>query len=225
MGKHPNPKPPLHPVRKTDRLHRGRVSASGALYFVTLVTAGRLPWLRETASAKAALAVLQAWQAESDGAILAATIMPDHVHVLFRLGEKLNAGRCVARWKTQIKKQSGFAGEWQRDFWEHRVRENERWEDYGFYMFLNPYRAGLVGAGETWPWWWVPKVGDGEPGAVELHPYDGHDGRATNQPLLRPGQARISHFAFLEMLDARGAPPSDWLALPAAKFQGLALGE
>ena len=84
--------------------------------------------------------------------------MPDHVHVLFELGSRLDVGRCVSRWKTAGRKASGYAGAWQRDFWEHRLRKGESWEDYGLYLLLNPYRAGLLSSNEVWPGWWVPEV-------------------------------------------------------------------
>jgi len=83
--------------------------------------------------------------------------MPDHVHVLFVLGIRLDVGRCVSRWKTEGRKSSGYAGAWQRDFWEHRLRNDEPWEDYGLYLFLNPYRTGLLVRNEAWPGWWVPE--------------------------------------------------------------------
>jgi REP element-mobilizing transposase RayT len=132
---------PLHPERKTERLHLGRISAAGARYFVTLVTKARKPWLASPEFARRTIEALRAWHEKGDGRILAATIMPDHVHVLFELGEKLGVGACVGYWKSHVLKVVGYAEDWQRDFWEHRVRDDERWEDYGLYIFLNPYRA------------------------------------------------------------------------------------
>jgi len=29
-------------------------------------------------------------------------------------------------------------------------------EAYGFYVFMNPYRAGLCSMSERWPWWFCP---------------------------------------------------------------------
>jgi putative transposase len=144
------------PKRQTERLHLGRVSAKGAVYFVTFVTANRTPWLAMAAAADAVLGAINAWHEEGDGAVLAVTVMPDHVHVLFALGEGLDVGRCVSRWKTVGRRVSGYAGEWQRDFWERRVRGDESQEDYALYILLNPYRAGLAKRGEAWPWWWAP---------------------------------------------------------------------
>ena len=83
-------------------------------------------------------------------------VMPDHVHVLCIPGKKLTIGRCISRWKNQTTRASGYAGKWQRDFWEHRIRSSETIEDYGLYMLLNPYRAGLVAAGCSWLGWWLP---------------------------------------------------------------------
>jgi REP element-mobilizing transposase RayT len=144
------------PRRQTERLHFGRVSAKGAVYFVTFVTANRTPWLATAAPATAVLGAIRAWHEEGDGAVLAATVMPNHVHVLCVLGDRLDVGRCVSRWKTVGRRESGYAGEWQRDFWERRVRDDESSEDYALYILLNPYRAGLAKRGEAWPWWWAP---------------------------------------------------------------------
>lgn len=145
------------PRRLTERLHAGRVSATGAVYFVTFVTAARTPWLTAPAAANAVLTAMREWHDEGDGSVLAATAMPDHVHVLFSLGARLDVGRCVSRWKAVGRRMSGYAGKWQRDFWERRVRDDESWEDYGLYIFLNPFRAGLAKRGEPWPWWWAPE--------------------------------------------------------------------
>ena len=147
-----------------------------------MVTAHRQPWLTQPASARAVLSALQSWHVAGDGRIFAATVMPDHVHVLFELGQTLTLGRCIARWKAESRRHIAYAGGWQRDFWEHLVRTDESWEDYGLYLFLNPYRAGLARAGDAWPWWWTPERGlfrfaaaldaSGAPLAAWLEDYD-----------------------------------------------------
>ncbi len=144
------------PDRKTDRLHKGRVSVVGARYFVTMVTRHREPWLTASNAGGPGLAVLRNWHAEGRGRVLAASIMPNHGHILFELGPALTVGQTVARWKSAMRKAAGYAGEFQRDFWEHRVREIEDEEDYALYIFLNPYRAGLLAVECTWPGWWTP---------------------------------------------------------------------
>jgi len=83
--------------------------------------------------------------------------MPDHVHVIFTLGTKLSAGQCVGQWKSDARRAMVYRNDWLRDFYEHRLRADEPVEDYALYVFLNPCRAGLIGADETWPWWWAPE--------------------------------------------------------------------
>jgi putative transposase len=149
--------PGQRPVRQTDNLHKGRISAAGALYFITMVAQDRKPWLADARTRGVTLAVLQAWHAEHQGAVLAATVMPDHIHVLFTLGQKLTVGQTIARWKSATRKEIGFTEDFQRDFWEHMLREAEDIEDYALYIFLNPYRAGLLPVGRSWPGWWAPE--------------------------------------------------------------------
>ncbi len=121
-----------------------------------MVTQDRTPWLRDPKSATAVLTALRAWHAERDGSILAATVMPDHAHVLFELGRRLTVGQCVARWKSAVRRAVNFTAEWQRDLWERRLRPAEPAEDYALYIFMNPYRARLVPASETWSSGWLP---------------------------------------------------------------------
>lgn len=105
------------------------------------------------------LGALRFWHADGDGRILAVTVMPDHVHVLSALGHKLTVGRCVTRWIAEIRRRLGYAVARQRDFWEHQLRICEPWEDYGLYIFLNPYRANLAAPDQERPWWWSPDPG------------------------------------------------------------------
>ena len=43
--------------------------------------------------------------------------------------------------------------EWQDNFFEHRLRPEDKTNEYARYIFLNPYRAGLLERKEKWPWW------------------------------------------------------------------------
>ena len=86
--------------------------------------------------------------------------MPDHFHWLFRLGARLSLGRCLARFKAQTRASlSAQQIEWQRDFFEHRLRAGERAEAYGLYIFLNPYRASLIRPDQKWLGWYGSSVG------------------------------------------------------------------
>jgi len=45
--------------------------------------------------------------------------------------------------------------QWPGNYDEHRLRENDAVESVLLYIFLNPYRAGLVTTAATYPWFWV----------------------------------------------------------------------
>ena len=80
------------PERRTARLRWGRVSLAGATYFVTFCTQARSPVLVHGETARRLVAALGRLQTDQDATILAATIMPDHVHLLFTLGGRLRLG-------------------------------------------------------------------------------------------------------------------------------------
>ena len=46
---------------------------------------------------------------------------------------------------------------WQDESFEHQVRLSDSIEDYAFYIFMNPYKAGLCPLNEGWPWWICPE--------------------------------------------------------------------
>jgi REP element-mobilizing transposase RayT len=145
------------PQRKTARLRWGRITAAGTDYFATLCTQGRSPVLTRNATAERLLGVLGKMDSEVDIHLLAATIMPDHVHLLFTLGERLSYGRAIAKFKTLGRDHGRSDWRWQEDGFEHQLRSHERMEDYGFYLYMNPYRAGLIAMSERWPWWRCPE--------------------------------------------------------------------
>ena len=90
---------------------------------------------------------------EGDVAMFAIITMPDHVHLLFRLGERLTLDRVVAKWRALVGRLV-VGLDWQPNFFEHRLRPSEEIESYACYVFMNPYRAGLIGLSECWPGWW-----------------------------------------------------------------------
>jgi putative transposase len=78
-------------------------------------------------------------------------IMPDHVHglVSFPPSNRTLQG-VVSDWKRWTARQLGIA--WQRDFFEHRLRNDESARNKSDYILANPVRAGLVAKPEDWPY-------------------------------------------------------------------------
>jgi len=146
------------PDRKTAHLRTHRCSIPDARYFVTCCTNRRKLSLATTPIAGAILAALEKTN-PIDASPLCAVVMPDHFHVLFQLGHRLRIGQVIAKWKIAAKPALQSAGlAWQPDFFEHRLRPEDDTESSARYLFLNPYRAGLIRLHETWSWWrcWTP---------------------------------------------------------------------
>lgn len=87
---------------------------------------------------------------------MAATIMPDHLHLLFKLGDRLSFGQVVGKLKTLARDRGRAKWKFQEDGYEHQLRPVDSMEDYGFYIFMNPYRARLLAMDQTWPCWVCP---------------------------------------------------------------------
>ncbi len=143
------------PVRRTEELRKGRVSAPGAGYFLTLCEAARRPGLSRSATSEVCRQALDELHKSGDFRSVAAVLMPDHLHLVGMLGERLSLAHVVGRFKAHTKFALERQGlKWQENFYEHRLRPGDDLEAYVRYVFLNPYRADLIPLAEPWPGWW-----------------------------------------------------------------------
>ena len=122
-------------TRKTNQLRRGRTSVPGAKYFVTCCTRNRAHIFSHAAAAEETFAALNTIHSAQDADFFAATIMPNHVHLLFALGDRLRVGQIVAKFKSLARDLGRAPWRWQTDGFEHRLRLHESAEDYAFYIF------------------------------------------------------------------------------------------
>ena len=77
-------------------------------------------------------------------------LMPDHLHALMSFppsGKPLKL--VVTQWKEWTAKKFGI--QWQRDFFEHRLRHDESRREKADYILQNPVRKSLVMRAEDWP--------------------------------------------------------------------------
>jgi hypothetical protein len=80
--------------------------------------------------------------------------MPDHVHFLFTLGERLELSRLMAKLKSLTHSALIDRGlYWQDNYFDHRLRPDVSMEPFARYVFLNPYRKGLVSVHQEWSGW------------------------------------------------------------------------
>lgn len=66
-------------------------------------------------------------------------------------------GKTISDWKHWIAFRAGVA--WQRDFFDHRLRQTKSFTEKATYIRNNPVRAGLVTTQDQWPYIWQPDDG------------------------------------------------------------------
>lgn len=91
--------------------------------------------------------------APPDALLLCATVMPNHLQLLFELGTRLPLNRLLAKFKTLTRKTCANELAWQRNFYEHRLRPDDSVGEIAHYIFLNPYPKRLIQRTQTWPYW------------------------------------------------------------------------
>jgi len=110
---------------------------------------------------------------ESRYRLVAACVMPDHVHFIFQPGIKEDdaAGNAVfwplteifhsiksysAKEINKLDRVSGTL--WQDERYDRYIRSDADLEEKFSYVCRNPWTAGLVEDSEPWPWLWHPEI-------------------------------------------------------------------
>lgn len=84
-------------------------------------------------------------------------LMPDHLHALVSFPNEATLQRTIKNWKRFLAHQEGIV--WQRDFFDHRLRQDESLAEKWTYIRNNPVRKGLVSTPDEWPYQWVFTAG------------------------------------------------------------------
>ncbi len=148
------------PEKGQAALRRGRFSQPDATYFLTLCTEERRAGLTHAILAGRILDEAHAMTTDATWTLRAATIMPDHIHLLITLGERLPLDKSVNRLKAKtsalLKEHANAASSllWQRGFFDHKLRADDSVAAVLLYIHLNPYRAGVCERTTSWPWFY-----------------------------------------------------------------------
>ena len=119
------------------------------IYFMTLCVERRLPVL---ANDSAFLAFRNAI-ADVRWHVIAAVLMPDHVHLLAGPSNRDAAvGELSAAIKRHVRKALNAAWQWQPGCFDRLLRREESAEEKWEYIRENPVRAGLVSHWSDWPY-------------------------------------------------------------------------
>lgn len=121
------------------------------VYFVTICVANRQPVLaneRAFNAFKAASSKLDNWK------ILAAMLMPDHLHIIVVPIENRNAklGNFSGALKRWMRQELNASWNWQPGCFDRLLRSDESLHDKWLYVQENPVRAGLVKHWKDWPY-------------------------------------------------------------------------
>jgi REP element-mobilizing transposase RayT len=121
------------------------------IYFVTICVANRQRVLaNETAfnAFEATISKLENWR------VLAAMLMPDHLHVIVAPIESRNAklGNFSGGLKRWMRQELNAYWKWQPGCFDRLLRSDESLHDKWLYVQDNPVRAGLITHSKDWPY-------------------------------------------------------------------------
>ena len=144
------------PKRGQAALRHGRFSQANASYFITLCTLNRVSGLAEPVLFDGLLNLLLALEKNGVLHVRCLTLMPDHLHMVIRLGEPKTLSEALRLFKGRasvLLRAHGLA--WQRGgYYDHRLRPDEPVGPVFRYIFLNPYRKQLLNPGDCWPYFY-----------------------------------------------------------------------
>ena len=121
------------------------------IYFITICVADRKSVLASNAAFSAfkrAVARLRHWK------VLAAVVMPDHLHVIAAPTRDRDAkvGNFSGALKRWIREELGASWKWQPGCFDRPLRSDESLHEKWRYLQENPVRAGLVSNSGNWPY-------------------------------------------------------------------------
>jgi REP element-mobilizing transposase RayT len=81
-------------------------------------------------------------------------LMPDHLHAIMAFPREPGMKTVVSNWKKFVS--LNHAVKWHRDFFDHRLRDENQLGEKTSYVLMNPVRKGLCERSENWPWIYRP---------------------------------------------------------------------
>jgi len=121
-------------------------------FFVTTVTAARLPILRHKATANLLINTIAHYRDEGKYLLHEFVIMPDHIHLLLTPSDELSLERAIQFIKGGFSFRLKRGHVWQQSFTNHRIRNSDDFEHHREYIRLNPVRAHLARTPESYPY-------------------------------------------------------------------------
>ena len=147
---HDGPRIPVPPRKILPHDSPSWIDPAKEIYFITICCQKRrVNQLALSAVAEPLIETVQHRNERGDWYAHLAMLMPDHVHFLLSFPREVRLQTTVSKWKEWTAKKLQI--DWQRSFFEHRLRREESYRDKADYILLNPVRAGLIEQSEAWP--------------------------------------------------------------------------
>jgi putative transposase len=77
-------------------------------------------------------------------------LMPDHLHAIINFPRDPGLQTTLSNWKKYLARTANIT--WQKDFFDHRLRDHHQLTEKTTYILQNPIRRGLCQKIEDWPW-------------------------------------------------------------------------
>ncbi len=141
-------------VRKNSLRLQNFDYAASHTNFVTIVTHERQPFFNDERVANATIECLLNLREKYKLNLFCFCLMPDHLHALIGVGKSnLTLGRICGDFKSLSTKMfwQFYDGKlWQRQFFDHVIRNEQEFLETIKYIRLNPARKGLI---KNWREW------------------------------------------------------------------------
>ena len=144
------------PVRKKLPHDIPQWVADGSWFFITVKCVP--PGKNQLCHANTGDAVLAAIKHNHDKLVWhcrLALLMPDHWHGIMAYPREPGMKTVMKNWKRFVARHHGV--DWQRDFFDHRLRDHHELDEKTDYILMNPVRKGLCERAEDWIWVFRPK--------------------------------------------------------------------
>jgi putative transposase len=132
-----------------------RCFVPGHPVFLTLVTAGRRPWLRDDAAKASVIVAMTRVRDHYPFGNLGYVILDDHLHWLVRPAPGTNVSLMVGSLKRAVMAiQPSQPGKlaWQSRFYDHVIRDDNDWRRHLDYIHFNPVKHGYCDAAAAYRW-------------------------------------------------------------------------
>jgi len=143
----------MRPKPHSKALRQGRSSQPGFRYFITFKVKPVSASLITSDYFNSRSKTVDSMESESQINETSFTIMPDHIHMIFRPGSLLSLSQVIS--KTKQLSRSGCplpSLHWQSGYYDHKLRNEEGECPILHYMYMNPYQGKRISSNEKWPY-------------------------------------------------------------------------